>query len=172
MGKNLNGKIGFIVAVLVIFLYGIIGIPHGGLKQSITDRIHLGLDLRGGTHLVLKVHVNEAINSKTDHDMQQLNTALQANGATATKADPAHPETITVSGFQPAQQSAVRDVLKGNEYSGYEVSTNPAGGFTMTMTAEAIRALESSTLDQSIETIRQRIDSLGVSEPVIERYGL
>ncbi len=171
MGKNLNGKIGFIVAVLVIFLYGIIGIPHGGLKQSLTDRIHLGLDLKGGTHLVLKVHVNEAINSATDRDMQRLNTELTADSATATKPDPAHPETIAVSGFQPAQQSAVRDVLKGTEYSGYEVSST-ATGFTMTMTQDAIRTLESSTLDQSIETIRQRIDSLGVSEPVIERYGL
>jgi preprotein translocase subunit SecD len=171
MGKNLNGKIGFIVAVLVIFLYGIIGIPHGGLKQSLTDRIHLGLDLKGGTHLVLKVHVSEAINSATDRDMQRLNTELAPDSATAAKPDPAHPETIAVSGSQPAQRSAVNDVLKGTEYSGYEVSTTPTG-FNMTMTQDAIRTLESSTLDQSIETIRQRIDSLGVSEPVIERYGL
>ena len=61
MGKNLAGKSAFIVAVLVIFCFGIVGIPHGGLTQSIKDRIHLGLDLKGGTHLVLEVHVAEAI---------------------------------------------------------------------------------------------------------------
>jgi preprotein translocase subunit SecD len=59
MGNKLAGRIGFIVAVLVIFVYGIFGIPHGGFKQSITDRIHLGLDLQGGTRLVLQVHVAE-----------------------------------------------------------------------------------------------------------------
>ena len=53
MGKNLAGKTALIVAVLVIFCFGIVGIPHGGLAQSIKDRIHLGLDLKGGTHLVL-----------------------------------------------------------------------------------------------------------------------
>ena len=57
MGKNLAGKTAFIVAVLVVFCFGIVGIPHGGLTQSIKDRIHLGLDLKGGTHLVLEVHV-------------------------------------------------------------------------------------------------------------------
>ncbi len=176
MGKNLRGKIGFIVAILVIFVYGIFygsSVPRTGPWQSMKDgNIHLGLDLKGGTHLVLKVHVNEAINSATDRDMQRLNTVLSANGATAAKPDPAHPDTIAVTGFQPGQGSAVRDVLNGNDYSAYDVNNNPAGGYTMVMKQAAIRDLESRTLDQSIETIRQRIDSLGVSEPVIERYGL
>src|ERR1700760_4453815 len=115
MGKNLNGKIGFIIAILVIFVYGIfygLQLPHMGPWQSMKNgNINLGLDLRGGSHLVLKVKVEEAINSTTDRDMQRLNTELTADGATAGKPDPAHPETIAVSGFQPAQQSAVRDVL-------------------------------------------------------------
>ena len=81
MGNKLAGRIGFIVAVLVIFVYGIFGIPHGGFKQSLTDRIHLGLDLRGGTHLVLQVHVLEAVNTATDRDMQLLNTALAGTEA-------------------------------------------------------------------------------------------
>ena len=107
MGKNLASRTGFIVAVLLIFTYGIFGIPHGGLKQSLENRINLGLDLKGGTHLVLQVHVAEAVNSSTDHDVQALNTALAATGATAAKLDPAHPETITVSGGSPTQQSAM-----------------------------------------------------------------
>ena len=164
MGKNLAGKAGFIVAVIVIFLYGIIGIPHGGLKQSITNRINLGLDLRGGTHLVLQVHVAEAINSTSDRDVQSLNTALAGTGATASKLDPAHPGTITVNGATAAQGGAVRDVLNGNVYSAYDV--NPvANGYQMVMKQAAIRDVEARTLTQSIETIRERVDNLGVSEP-------
>ena len=171
MGKNLAGKAGFIVAIVVIFVYGIIGIPHGGLKQSILNRINLGLDLRGGTHLVLQVHVAEAVNSTTDRDVQSLSTALAATGATASKVDPAHPDVISVTGVTAAQQGAVRDVLNGNAYSAYDV--NPvANGFQMVMKQAAIRDVESRTLTQSIETIRERVDNLGVSEPVIEQYGL
>lgn len=180
MSKNLAGKTWFIIAVLVIFVYGIFGIPrptgHGFgdmLKQSLLQRIHLGLDLQGGTHLVLQVHVAEAVNSQTDRDVQALNTALASTGATASKPDPvAHPEVIAVTGGSTTQQSNIHDILTGNDYSGYDVTSSSNGGFTMTMKPEAIRDLEARTLDTSIETIRERVDKLGVSEPVIEKYGL
>ena len=107
MGKNLASRTGFIVVVLLIATFGIFGIPHGGLKQSLENRINLGLDLKGGTHLVLQVHVAEAVNSSTDRDVQALNTALAATGATAAKLDPAHPEVITISGG--SRDAAERD---------------------------------------------------------------
>lgn len=172
MGTNLAGKAGFIVAVVVIFIYGIVGIPHGGLKNSLLGRINLGLDLRGGTHLVLQVHVEEAIGSQTDVDVQRLNTALGATGATAAKLDPAaHAGVITVTGVTPAQAGAVREVLGGQTYKDYDVAQTGTTD-TLTLKQAAIRDLEARTLQQSIETIRTRIDSLGVSEPVIEQYGL
>ncbi|MBW4038815.1 MAG: protein translocase subunit SecD [Acidobacteria bacterium] len=172
MGKNLASRTGFIVAVLVIFIYGIFGIPHGGLKQSLERRIALGLDLKGGTHLVLQVHVAEAINSETDRDVQSLNAALAATGATASKQDPARPERITISGGSPTQQSAIHDIITGNDYAGFDVTSGPNGGYVMAMKPEAVRDLETRTLDTSIDTIRERVDKLGVSEPVIEKYGL
>jgi preprotein translocase subunit SecD len=171
MGKNLAGKTGFIVAVVVAFAFGIVGIPSNGLKQALIDRIHLGLDLKGGTHLVLQVHVAEAVNSQTDRDMQALNTTLAATGATAAKLDPLHPETITISGGSPTQQSTIHDDITSNDFSGYDVAS-ANGGYTLTLKQSTIRDLESRTLDTSIDTIRERVDKLGVSEPVIERYGL
>ena len=172
MGKNLATRTVFIVAVLLIFTYGIFGIPHGGLVQSLENRINLGLDLKGGTHLVLQVHVAEAVNSSTDRDVQALNTALAATGATAAKLDPAHPEVITISGGSPTQQSAIHDILTGNEYAGYDVSSTGNGGYKMTLKLSEIRAIEERALDTSIDTIRERVNTLGVSEPVIEKYGL
>ena len=172
MGKNLASRTGFIVAVLLIFVYGIFGIPHGGLKQSLENRINLGLDLKGGTHLVLQVHVAEAVNSDTDRDVQALNTALAATGATAAKMDPAHPETITITGGSATQQSAVHEVLTSNEYAGYDVSSTGNGGYTMTLKQTAIRDLEARALDTSIDTISSRINKLGVSEPFVGKYGL
>jgi len=173
MTKNLGTKAGFIVVVLLVCIYGIIGIPHGGLKQSLMNRIHLGLDLQGGIHLVLKVHVEEAINSASDRDMQSLNTALAPySGVTAAKLDPNHPETITISGTTPNNQSDVKGVLQGNEYSAYDVNSAGNGTYTMTMKQQSINELEQRTLETSIETIRARVDALGVSEPQIEQYNL
>ena len=175
MGKNLAGKTALIVAVLVVFAFGIVGIPHGSLAQSIKDRIHLGLDLKGGTHLVLEVHVAEAVASATDRDVARIEDAFQKagiTGATVGKTDPARPQTIVVSGILPAKLADARSILQSNEYSSYDVTVTADGTATLTMKLAAIRDLETRTLDTSIETIRERIDKLGVTEPVIQKYGL
>jgi preprotein translocase subunit SecD len=174
MGKNLAGKLALIVGVLVVFCFGIVGIPHGGLKQSIKNRINLGLDLKGGTHLVLEVHVAEAVGSATDRDVQRIEDDFQKagiTGATVGKTDSARPQTIVVAGIPAAKLGDARGILQGSDYSNYDVA--PTGdGETLTIKPAAIRDLETRTLDTSIETIRQRVDNLGVAEPVIQKYGL
>jgi preprotein translocase subunit SecF len=71
MKKNLNNKILGILVVLVICIYGIFGVPSGvtgkALMEAMTKRIHLGLDLKGGAHLILQVKVEEAVNAETDN---------------------------------------------------------------------------------------------------------
>ena len=180
MGKNLKGKTAFIVALLVVFVYGIFGIPHGlsgtALKQALLDRISLGLDLKGGIHLVLQVHVAEAVGLTTDRDVSRLQDDLAkagVTGAMVAKHDPvAHPETISIGAVPAANASAARAVLQGNDYSNYDLSTNSSGGWNLTMKPAAVTDLEKRTLDNSIETIRQRIDSLGVKEPLVAPFGL
>ena len=180
MGKNLKGKTAFIIAILVIFVYGIFGIPHGvsgtALKDALLERIHLGLDLKGGTHLVYKVHVEEAINTTSDRDVQRLQQDLATAGITSVtvhKQDPVnHPDTITVSGFPPDKGSDIRGVLTGNTYANYDVSTNADGSETMKMKSAAVRDLEASALQHSVETITDRVNTLGVSEANVAPYGL
>jgi preprotein translocase subunit SecD len=178
MGKNLAGKTASIIAILVIFIYGIFfgwNVPKmGSLKSLITENIHLGLDLKGGTHLVLQVHVDEAVTSATDRDVARLKSALQDVGVTATvgKTDPAHPETIVVTGIPAAKLSDARTVLQGNDYSIYDVSVLADGSATLAMKLSAVNDLKARTLETSKETIAERINSLGVSEPVVQTYGL
>ena len=178
MGKNLAGKTASIIAVLVVFVYGILygstGPKLGSLKSLLADNIRLGLDLKGGTHLVLQVHVDEAVTSATDRDVARLKAAFQEAGIAASvgKTDPAHPETIVVSGIPPAKVSDARTVLQGNDYSIYDVATLADGTATLTMKLGAINDLKARTLDTSIETISERINSLGVSEPMVQKYGL
>ena len=181
MGKNSATKVAIIAVVLLFFIYGIIGIPHSTgkglgdtMKQALANRIKLGLDLQGGIHLVLGVHVQEAVGSTTDRDVARLETDLQGagiTGATVGKPDAKVPQTIVITGTTPAQAQQVRNITNGNVYNSYDVSTQP-DGIHLTMKPSAVTELEARTLDTSIETIRQRVDTLGVSEPVIQKYGL
>ena len=188
MGKNSATKVGIIVVVLLFFVYGIIGIPRStgkglgdSFKQALAKNIKLGLDLQGGIHLVLGVHVAEAVGSATDRDVARLETELPTGGVTGVtvgKPDVNSPQTIVISGLAPAQIAQARTAATATEYNGYDVSSFAANGagadnaLRMVMKPAAIKDLEARTLDTSIETIRQRVDSLGVSEPVIQKYGL
>jgi preprotein translocase subunit SecD len=179
MSKNLKGRTIAIIALLVIFCYGMFGIPHGvtptALKEALTQRINLGLDLKGGTHLILQVHVEDAIVDTTDRDAERIQedlTKAGITGASAHKLDPAHPEIMTVTGVPTAKASDARSLLEGTDYGNYDVSSNPDGSIKMTMKPGAIRTIEQSTLDHSIETIRERLSPLGVTEPLVAPYGL
>ena len=181
MKKNLNSKIALIVAVLLVCVYGIIGVPSGvtgkALTESLTKRIHLGLDLRGGAHLILQVVVSEAVNAETDNTVGRIQQDLKTANLTfsqAYKPDPANkPEVIRVEGTTPGKASDVRSALDSKYSNEYDVTGGGAdNSFTLTMRPPVVAALEKKTVQQAIETIRDRVDTLGVSEPVIQEYGL
>jgi len=181
MKKNLKNKIALIVAVVVIFVYGIFGVPSGitgnALKESLTKRIHLGLDLRGGAHLILQVEVQEAVSAETDNTVGRIQQDLKTanlNFSQVYKPDPENrPQTIRVEGTSSDKASDVRSALEGKYANEYDVSGGGAdSSFTLTMKPMIETALEKKTVQQAIETIRDRVDTLGVSEPVIQEYGL
>ncbi len=180
MNKNLNKKMALIVAFLAICVYGIIGVPSGfngsAIKASITKRIHLGLDLRGGAHLILQVVVSEAVSAETDNTVARVQADLKTANIPFTqvyKPDPAKPELIRVEGVAPASASTARTTLDDKYSTEYDVAGGGSdSSFTLTMKPSVESALEQKTVDQTIETITDRVNTLGVSEPVIAPYGL
>jgi preprotein translocase subunit SecD len=181
MKKNLNNKIALIVAILVIFVYGVFGVPSGVTGKALTEamgkRIHLGLDLRGGAHLILQVVVSEAVGAETDNTVGRIQQDLKTANLSfsqAYKPDPVKkPQEIRVEGTTQAQASAVRSTLEDKYSNEYDVSGGGADNtWALTMKPLVVSALEKKTVQQAIETIRDRVDSLGVSEPLIQEYGL
>jgi len=180
MKKNLKGRVALIVAVLLIFTYGIFGIPSGftgkDLAASLTKRIHLGLDLQGGVHLILQVVVSEAVSDETDSMVSRLQQDLKAaklSYSQVYKPDPNKPELVRVEGITPASSGAVRNVLDDKYSNEYDIdSANNDTAYTLTMKPQVEKALEAKTVDQAIETISDRVNSLGVSEPKVAPYSL
>jgi preprotein translocase subunit SecD len=178
MRKNLTGKTVLIVAILLVFIFGIFGIPHGlggqALKDALAKRINLGLDLKGGTHLVLQVMVDEAVGAETDNALGRLQSDLQAAGISVgsiVKPNPSDPVTLQISGVPADKSGDVRNLLDTKYGQQYNISSNQ-DGYTLTLKPSEQQALEKKTLQQSIETISTRINSLGVTEPTVQEYGL
>ena len=180
MKKNLNNKIALIIALLVVCLlsifWGATGVTPKDLSAALTKRIHLGLDLRGGAHLILQVVVSEAINAETDNTVGRVQQDLKAASLSFTqvyKPDPATPQTLRVEGTAAGKASAVRSILDGKYATEYDLTGGGADNtWTLTMKPSVVTALQAKTVQQAIETIRDRVDTLGVSEPVIQEYGL
>lgn len=186
MKKNLKNKIALIIAVLLVFLYGIFGVPSGlsgkALLEALNNRIHRGLDLQGGVHLILQVEVKEAVNAETDNTVARIQQDLKAASLSFSqvfKPDPlkqdesGKPELVQLDGVAPTSSSAVRSLLDQKYSSQYDITGNGNGtSFTLVMKPQVEKALDEKTVQQAIETIRDRVDTLGVSEPVIQEYNL
>ena len=179
MKKNLTIKIVIIIAVLIFFLFGIFGIPQSftpaGLMAAMQSRIHLGLDLKGGTHLILQVQVDDAINADSDRSIERLKDDLKAkniNYAEISKPDPQqHSELIAIKAVPPASISDFRSIV-ADRLPDYDLASGPDNSFTLTMKPAIVKETKTKAQLQAIETIRNRIDQLGVSEPVIQEHGL
>src|SRR5581483_8706738 len=179
MNKSMGWKVALIIGILLIFLFGIFGVPSSfsgqGLLAAMQNRIHLGLDLRGGTHLILQVQVNDAVNVDSDNAIERLKTELRArkiNYTEITKPDPANnPDKILIKGVPPENSSDLRSIVS-DRLPEYDLTSGAENGWTVAMKAQSLTSLKNQAVTQAIETIRNRIDQLGVSEPVIQEHGL
>src|SRR5947209_6319730 len=117
MQKNLTLKTLAIVAILIVFVYGIFGIPKGfsgdALKESLLSRISLGLDLKGGTHMILQVMVKDAVKAESDRAAEllreELRTAQVAFGDVSVADEKNHPEQVVVKGVSPDLAGKLRE---------------------------------------------------------------
>jgi preprotein translocase subunit SecD len=145
------------------------------LASAIQNRIHLGLDLKGGTHLILQVQVNDAVNADSDRAVEQLKARLKARKilfTDVTKPDPAgHPDQIEIKGVPPENSSDLRTIVN-DQLPEYNLNSGPSNTWTMTMKPPQLADLKNRAVQQAIETIRNRIDKLGISEPMIQEHGL
>jgi preprotein translocase subunit SecD len=179
MNKNLSWKLVVILATLLVFLFGIFGIPQSfsgqGLLAAMTNRIHLGLDLRGGTHLILQVQVNDAVNADSDNAVEVLKEQLNKRKiafADISKPDAQNsPDKVVVKGVPAGSRKDLLDIAN-ERLAEYNLSSGAEDTWILTMKPQNLTELKNKAVTQAIETIRNRIDSLGVSEPTIQEHGL
>jgi preprotein translocase subunit SecD len=178
MNPNLKWKALFILAVILFCLYFLFGYPTfptslAQVKENFSKQIKLGLDLQGGTHLILQVQVQEAIAQETDTTVDRITTALRNKNVHYDEVRRADDTHILVRNIDPSQYSVLSDIVATQYSNVWDIA--PAAGetnsYTLTLRPGAIAAIQEQTVNQSLETIAQRINALGLTEPTIQLHG-
>lgn len=134
--------------------------------------VNLGLDLRGGIHVLIDVDMDAAIKDKVEAYTGDVRTALRSRKLRylTVKADA---QGIDVKFKDAATRDKAEEAL-GNEFRNLGVETRDADGASfvrLTLPPAEIRAIKKFALQQNITTIRNRVNALGVAEPLVQQQG-
>ena len=134
-------------------------------------KIKLGLDLRGGIHLVLQVVTDDALNAVVDDAVQTVREQATRKGIVFTSAQRVDARSFSVEGVEPARVKDVRDLLRDFFRDGWDIREPGEGRFLVQMTDNFVRQIKDRTVKEAIKTLERRVNQLGVAEPVITEHG-
>jgi len=180
MRKNVTGRTVVIVVTILVCVFGIIGFPKSGttLIDNVKHNIRLGLDLKGGSHLVLQVHVQDAIKTEADAAIERMKEAMRKQGidySSIDRNDPAKVEDadkieIDVKGIPATKTTAFRNLI-GESFNQWVLTPINATDYRLNMRPSELVTLKRDTVDRSLQTIANRINQLGLTEPTVQQYG-
>lgn len=172
-----------IVAVTLVGIYLVFGprrAPNAsdftwqGLKSNLEQNINLGLDLKGGSHLVMRVKTDEYLKTLTENTAQGALTAAQnaklpVTGNSITAADGDYSFSLLLS--DQAQAQAVIDEVKNKIDLLNWVESQSGDSVTWSLPAQAQDLLKRQAVDQALKIIESRINAFGVKEPTLQKHG-
>lgn len=180
MKSRFGLKILLVLAVFALCFWRVVGVSPQweDIRRNLADNIALGLDLKGGTHLILQVQVQDSLKSEADQTIDRIRRRLARAGiafASIQRNDPATVEAadtieIQLEGTPTDRVSDVRGILDAEAPSWLHTSM-AADSFTLALRPSELLRLKAETLQQSMATIENRINGLGLTEPVIQQHG-
>ena len=174
--QNIRWKVITIVVVFVTFfavgVYPILSswknLPAPGwLKEK---QLKLGLDLKGGVHLVLRVKTDDALRLETETEMERLREELRTRNIPVTSINSINPTQFKVEGIPPAQDAAFRQAAT-EVTANFDRGSGVNGTYTFTMRPNVVVNLRDEAVVQARQTIERRVNELGVTEPQIAQQG-
>ncbi len=177
MIKNLRWKVLTILVVFVLFfgigVYPILAQRYGLPAPSwlMSKQLKLGLDLRGGVQLVLRVHTDEALQIFTTTTSEQLREALRTAGVNVGSITLESATAFRVEAVPADGDAAFRRIADEQVSENYDRSSGSGGAYTFRMKPNVETDMREQTVVQALETIERRVNELGVAEPTISRYG-
>jgi preprotein translocase subunit SecD len=172
MQKNLKWKLILVLGLMAICLYFFVSPKEK--NAPFLSRVNLGLDLKGGIHLVLQVMTDDALNRELLQDSDRLAQELKSRKIAFVSSKKGNGYSVEITGVDAARENEARayfDTTYNRKYAVRSSISEGKANFSLAMAASYIREMKESTVRQALETIRRRVDGLGVSEPSLQIYG-
>lgn len=162
MKKNIRWRLLIIAAVTGLSIWAV---------YPPQQKVRLGLDLKGGVHLVLRVQTDEALRLETDGTVERLRETLQQRGINVANLARTTDTQFVVEGVPQAQDQEFRRVGDEESSAGYNRESGTNGRYTFTMKPNIAVQRREEAVVQAMQTVERRVNELGVSEPSIARHG-
>lgn len=181
MPSHLRWKWIVVLAVVLGCVFGIVGLPKSKeeLLANWNKNVRLGLDLKGGSHIVLQIQVQDAFKAVADLVMERLQQVLRQETidfGSMGRNEPASSETadtiqINIQGIPAAKINDFRRVV--NDVAGQQWILAPENerDFKLNIRKEAALKLRQETVTQSMYTMERKVNGLGVAEASVQQHG-
>ncbi len=151
------------------------GLPDWWNDYLPTDKVHLGLDLQGGIHLILEVQEDKAVESTIERRILDIKETLRKKEIFYDSIDRQGSSRLNIKGVSLSDRDRFDEILS-DQYGDLKFFSDPVEGkrgidYLLGLTDREVQSIKQWAIDQALETIRNRIDQYGVSEPSIQREG-
>ena len=181
MKQNLRIKFLVIIGVVLLCVYGIIGLPKSkdDLVANFKKNIRLGLDLKGGTQLVLQIQLQDAFKAEADSTIDRIKDSLAKGGvefAAIDRNDPASIQDaaniqIKVHGVPATKAGNFRNIVTDQFGAAWVLTPVNSTDYKLNMKPTEAIKLKQDTMTQSQSTIGKKIDALGLAEASVQERG-
>src|SRR3954471_21449733 len=170
MNKRVRTRLLIIIGVTVLSIGLFAGFPPSVAKMK--QKVHLGLDLKGGTHLVLQVVTDDAIRAETDQAIESLRQNLQKENINVRQITRTAVEKFQAVGVDPNKDTDFRRVVTDHlpEWDIVSTAGDVPNTYALQLKPAQSQSSRQMAVDQAIDTIRNRIDQFGVGEINIQKH--
>jgi preprotein translocase subunit SecD len=161
MNRNIRWRLLAIAAVVGLCIWGI---------YPPRDTVRLGLDLKGGVHLVLRVQTDDALRLETETAMGRLREQLVEAGASGVTARTLEATAFEIAGVPPEHDATLRNAATETEVT-FNRESGAGGTYVFRMKPNIANQVRQETVEQALRTIERRVNELGVAEPIVARHG-
>lgn len=176
-------RTGIIIVIALVGVYLVFGprrAPQAsdftwqGIKNNLASNINLGLDLKGGSHLVMRVKTDDYLKTLTEGSEQAaINAAKEAglpvSGSSNTAANGRY--SISLETTDPTQADAIVEAVRKKVDLANWTESRRGGTITWSLPSNVQTTLKNQAVEQALKIIESRINAFGVKEPTLQRQG-